>query len=176
MFTRIIDDELELALPQPSFAPRYLELVNTQRDYLAQWLAWPTKAHNEAFFASFIRNAVKDYADGNSMVCAIIYQGEVVGNCSFNRLYHDLKKAEVGYWLSESHQGKGIMTRVVKTLIDIAFSELHMEKVELSAAVNNTASRAVAERCGMQLEAVLSHQEKIGERILDHAIYSVTRN
>ena len=84
---------------------------------------------------------------------------------------------KIGYWLSKHHQGNGIVTRVVKHLIDFAFNELNMEKVQLSAAVENRASRrSVAERSGMTLEGVITNQEKIGERILDHAIYGIHRN
>lgn len=173
MFTVQIDNELQLALIQESFAPRYVELVSEQKEYLSQWLAWPAFCHAEQDFKLFAQRMLHDYADGKSMTCAIIYQGEIVGNCSFNTINHDTKRAEVGYWLSQPHQGKGIITRVVTKLIDIAFNELKLEKVELSAAKDNLASRAVAERVGMTLEGIITNAEKVGDRILDHAVYGI---
>jgi len=55
-------------------------------------------------------------------------------------------------------------------------TELEMDKVQLSAAVENIPSRSVAERAGMTLEGVITNQEKVGDRILDHAIYGIHKN
>jgi RimJ/RimL family protein N-acetyltransferase len=104
MFTMKIESDLELALVEPSFAHKYLEIVTNQRDYLSQWLAWPLHAKSEGFFLTFIKQSLIDYAEGKGMVCAIIYQGELVGNISFNTINHSLKMAAIGYWLSETHQ------------------------------------------------------------------------
>ena len=176
MFQRKIDDEVSIALIQESFAPLYCDIVTSQTDYLSQWLAWPPHCQSEQDFRLFAQRSLHDYADGKSMTCAIFYNDSLVGNCSFNTLNYDTKNCEVGYWLSKDYQGKGIITRVVQHLIQLAFNELEMEKVQLSAAVDNQASRAVAERVGMTLEGILTNQEKVGDRILDHAIYGIQNN
>ncbi|WP_194436921.1 GNAT family N-acetyltransferase [Vibrio fluminensis] len=175
LFTIKVDDEIQLALIEESFAPIYAEIVSEQLDYLSQWLAWPPYCQTEQDFRLFVGRSLDDYAQGKSLTCAIIFQGNIVGNCSFNNINHELKKVQIGYWLSNAQTGKGIMTRVVSKLINLAFTKYDMEKVELSAAVNNKPSRAVAERCGMILEGVISNSEKIGDRILDHAIYAIHR-
>lgn len=175
MFTEKVDDELSLALVQESFANQYASLVNDQVDYLSQWLAWPPHCQSEQDFRHFIQRVLHEYAEGKSMTCAILYRGEIVGNCSFNTINYDTLSAEVGYWLSQHHQGKGIVTRIVNHLINKAFNELGMVKVQLSAAVENQPSRRVAERVGMTLEGILTNQEKVGDRILDHAIYGIKK-
>jgi ribosomal-protein-serine acetyltransferase len=73
MFTLQIEDGLQLALVSPEFAPRYLEVVSREREYLSQWLAWPPHAENEEFFLNFIKRSLHDYADGKSLVCAMLY-------------------------------------------------------------------------------------------------------
>ncbi|MCK6264348.1 GNAT family N-acetyltransferase [Vibrio sp. ZSDE26] len=176
MFNYAVDDEIKLALVQESFAAHYAELVCEQVDYLSQWLVWPAYCQTEQDFRLFIQRSLHDYADGKSMTCAIIYNDKIVGNCSFNSIDHCLKKVEIGYWLSKQEQGKGIITRVVEKLISIAFEELDMEKVQLSAATENRTSRAVAKRVGMTLEGTITNQEKIGDQILDHAVYGIHRN
>ncbi len=173
MFSRKIDNEISIALVQESFATQYCQIVTDQVDYLSQWLAWPPHCQSEQDFRLFIQRSLHDYAEGKSMTCAIIYQGRLVGNCSFNSINHCTKSAEVGYWLSKQYQGKGIITRVVQHLINMAFEELDMLRVQLSAAVDNQPSRKVAERLDMKLEGVLTQQEKVGDRVLDHAIYAI---
>ncbi|WP_332420376.1 GNAT family N-acetyltransferase, partial [Vibrio metschnikovii] len=60
--------------------------------------------------------------------CGMIYQDKLVGNISFNSINHQLKKVEIGYWLSSEYQGKGIVSKSVSKLVDLAFTELDMEK------------------------------------------------
>lgn len=50
-----------------------------------------------------------------------------------------------------------------------------MEKVEISAAVENAASRAVCERLGCELEGIITRNENLNGRIVDHAIYGLER-
>lgn len=175
MFTLTIDDNLGLALVEPSFAPLYLQIISKQRDYLSQWLAWPPHAHDEAFFLSFVERSLGEYADGKSMVCAMVYQGQVVGNVSFNKINQQLKRVEIGYWLDADYQGKGIVSRSVAKLTEFAFTELAMEKVQISAATGNQPSRNVCERLGFKLEGIITRNENLNGRIVDHAIYGLSR-
>ncbi|WP_047042095.1 GNAT family N-acetyltransferase [Vibrio mexicanus] len=175
MFQRTIDNDISLSLVQESFAPLYVDLVRRQQAYLSQWLAWPKFCQSEQDFRLFIQKSLHDYADGKSMTCAIFYRGQLVGNCSFNKILHDLRKVEVGYWLSEDVQGKGIMQKVVNQLIQIAFDDLDMTKLEIRAATGNTKSRRVAEKCELKLEGVITQSESLNGEIVDHAVYGITR-
>jgi len=175
MFTLNIGPDLQLAIVQPSFANCYLEIVTAERAYLSKWLPWAKEASDEAFFLEFIRKSLLGYAEGKSMTCAIIYQHTVVGNVSFNSIDQELKKVEVGYWLSEKYQGSGIVTKAVSFLIEYAFSELNMNKVEICAAVDNSASRRVCERLNLTLEGIISNREHVNGEIIDHAVYGIHR-
>ncbi|HBV77756.1 MULTISPECIES: GNAT family N-acetyltransferase [Vibrio] len=175
MFVLEVDSELKLALIEPSFAKQYLDIVSSQQTYLSRWLAWPPYAKTEDFFLRFIRKSLLDYAEGKSMTCGILYQDNLVGNISFNTINHSLKMAEIGYWLSEVHQGKGIITRSVTKFIDIAFTDFGLEKVQIAAGVENQPSRSVCERLGMKLEGTISHRENLNGRIIDHAVYGLLK-
>ena len=175
MFTLNVAPDLQLAIVQPSFACRYLDIVTAERAYLSKWLPWATNANSEAFFLEFVRKSLQGYAEGKSMTCVIVYQHTVVGNISFNLIDQNLKKVVIGYWLSEKYQGMGIVTKAVSFLIEYAFSELSMDKVEICVAVDNTASRRVCERLNMALEGIISNAENINGEIVDHAIYGIHR-
>lgn len=175
MFTLNIGPDLQLALIQPSFARRYLDIVSVERAYLSKWLPWATHANDEEFFLAFVRKSLQEYAEGKSMTCALVYQHAVVGNISFNNINQELKKVEIGYWLSEKYQGMGIVTKAVSFLIEYAFSELSMDKVEICAAADNTASRRVCERLNMTLEGIISNYENVNDEIIDHAVYGIHR-
>jgi ribosomal-protein-serine acetyltransferase len=165
LFSLEVDNEIKLSLVQKSFAPIYAQLVQENLPYLEQWLAWPPHCKIEQDFSSFISKSLHDYADGKSMVCGIFYNEVLFGNVSFNTINNELKKVEIGYWLTASAQGNGIITRVCKKLIEIAFDELKMQKVEISVATENLASRAVCERLGMKLEGVISCNLRLSPHI-----------
>lgn len=175
MFTLTVDKEIKLALLSHQFAPLFFEIVSRERAYLSQWLPWPVHADSEAFFLSFIQRSLHDYADGKSLVLAIIYQDKLVGTVSFNAINHQLKKVEIGYWLSYEYQGKGIMSRSVSKLIEIAFTEYSMDKVQISAATENYPSRGVCERLGLTLEGIITQAGNLNGRIVDHAVYGLSR-
>ncbi|WP_341665270.1 GNAT family protein [Vibrio sp.] len=175
MFTLQVEQGLELALVEANFAACYLDIVSKQREYLSQWLSWPMYAENEAFFLNFIKRSLHDYADGKSLVCAMFYQGKLVGNISFNSIDKDLAKVEIGYWLSEDYQGKGIVTKSVSRMIELAFHDYDMQKIQISAATDNQPSRNVCSRLGFTLEGILTRAVNVNGRILDHAVYGLSR-
>ncbi len=175
MFTRTVDHEIALALIHHRFAGQLERLAGENFPHLTQWLPWPERCKTEAQFADFIKTSLQDYAEGKSMVCAVLYQDKLVGLASFNAINHALKRVEIGYWLIESAQGKGIITRTGKKLIDIAFNELDMMKVQIAAATGNHRSRAVAERLGGVLEGVITRAEVVNGVTLDHAVYGIYR-
>ncbi|WOG25622.1 GNAT family N-acetyltransferase [Endozoicomonas sp. 8E] len=175
MFFITVDEEIRLQLVSETLAPRYLELLEESREYLSRWLPWTEFCNTEEGFRAFAKKSLHDYADGKSLTCAIEFQENVVGNISLNTIRHDLKMVEVGYWLGEPYQGSGIITRACRYLCHHAFNNLGMEKVQISAAEENLSSRAVCERLGMTLEGVISHREKVGDKVLSHAIYGLQR-
>lgn len=173
MFSITIDQEIKLALVEPSFACQYAKLVADDIEYLSEWLQWPPHCQTEEDFRGFVSRSLHDYADGKSITCAMMYCDEVVGNISFNSIRKDVKSVEIGYWIASKYQGKGIVSRSVSALIDMAFQQLAMEKVQISAAEGNKASRAVCERLGLRLEGTITNAENLHGRIVDHTIYAM---
>jgi len=81
--------------------------------------------------------------------------GRLVASVGLHRTEWDLPKTEVGYWVRSTETGKGFASEGVVALTAWALNELGAKRVELVADENNMGSRAVAERCGFQLEGVL---------------------
>ncbi|MFX3824761.1 GNAT family N-acetyltransferase, partial [Streptococcus suis] len=60
--------------------------------------------------------------------------------------------------------------------IEMAFRELNMQKVEISAAVDNAPSRNVCKRLGFNLEGIITCAENLNGRVVDHAVYGLSRS
>jgi len=167
-----IDDELQLIELKPQHAADLFQLVDQNRDHLARWLPFPPLIKSVDDIAIFIEKSTENWRRRKALVCLIQYNGHAVGIISFNKIVENLAKAEIGYWLDQSHQGKGIMTRACEGMIEYAFDELGLTKVEIRAAADNRASRTVCERLGCQLEGIITQSENLHGRLLDHAVYA----
>lgn len=79
--------------------------------------------------------------------------------------------ASLGYNTAPWARGQGLMKQALPLVINHALSQ-GLYRIELRAAVNNTASRRVAEACGLTFEGIARGAEHLGSRIHDLALYS----
>ncbi len=69
--------------------------------------------------------------------------GELIGVVDLRR---NDESENRGFWLAQKHWGKGIMAEAVIPVMDYAFSDLGFEKMILSNALGNHASRRIKEK------------------------------
>ena len=93
----------------------------------------------------------------------------------FNKVDLKLSRVEIGYWIGKDFQKHGVVTRVCQHLVEYAFNQINIEKIQISVAAGNMPSRAVGERLGMKLEGIISNEERVGDKALDHAVYALHR-
>ena len=170
-----VDEEIVLRPPYLSIAAELFQLVDTNREYLSEWMSWTPNTNSVEDVAEFIHQTTASRKEGKSLVCVIQYRDQVVGVVGFNRISKALRMAELGYWLASDHQRRGIMLRSCRAMIDYAFQTLQLEKIEIRAAQENHRSRRVCENLGSTLEGVISHSDRLGDRILSHAVYGLLR-
>jgi ribosomal-protein-serine acetyltransferase len=65
------------------------------------------------------------------------------------------------------------MAMAVSAVLDHAFGELHLNRVEIRVAPDNRRSRALPERLGFREEGVLRQAERHGEHYGDLTVYSM---
>ena len=61
-----------------------------------------------------------------------------------------LSRGNLGYWVRTSRRGEGIAVRATKLAARYAFENVGLIRVEVVMAVDNSASRRVAEKSGAQ--------------------------
>ena len=83
--------------------------------------------------------------------------------------------SEVGYALSSSFQGAGLMTQALTLLLPELFLRSPIERIEARCAVGNLASQRVLEKVGFVHEGILRGYFLLhGERV-DHHLYGILR-
>ncbi len=80
---------------------------------------------------------------------------------------------EIGYWIASGFQGRGIVTDACRAVIDHAFEEWKLNRVEIHCATGNEKSCAIPKRLGFQLEGTEREAQLINGRYLDIEIYAM---
>lgn len=173
MFSMKVDDEIELALLEDHHAQLDYDLIDRNRDYLGEWMSWIPSTTSVDSALWFARESRNKFAHNNGFDSAIWYRGEMVGSIGLVGVDSSNRKTEIGYWVSEDYQGKGIVTRACRAVIDYAFDVLKVNRLELRAATGNTKSRAVAERLGFTQEGVLRQSDRFVDHYKDMVMYSL---
>lgn len=171
-----IDKHIRIELLAPNFASSLYRITNKNRAYLKQWLAWLDLVKTFEDTETFIETAIYHHNHGNGSSFAIFYQDALVGVAGYNHFDPQHRIGTIGYWIDESHSGKGITTKVVAKLLEYGFVEHHLNKIEIRCAEGNIKSRAIPERLGFKYEATLRECEWLYDRFVDHAVYSLLRS
>jgi RimJ/RimL family protein N-acetyltransferase len=102
--------------------------------------------------------------------------GEFVGSCGLSDLIREHKRAGLGFWIRSARTGNGFATDAARLVSRLAFEDLGLERVELEIAVDNGASRRVADKLGCEFEGVLRKRLVLPAGPTDTAMYSLVRS
>ncbi|MDQ2743204.1 MAG: GNAT family N-acetyltransferase [Chloroflexota bacterium] len=172
-FSLTIDHELELRLFEERHAAPLFSLTDRNREHLRVWLPWVDHTRSAGDTRAFIWQSLQQFAGNNGLNAGIWYQGELVGAIGLRFLDWNAKRTEIGYWLSQDMEGRGIMTRAVSALLDYIFGDLGLNRVEIRAATGNRRSRAVPERLGFTHEGTIRQEERLTDSYTDSAVYGI---
>jgi ribosomal-protein-serine acetyltransferase len=176
MFRRTIDDDTELRLLDGRCVQELWELTDQNRDHLRPWLPWVDSTTSPLDTIDFVRGALRQYADDNGFQAGIWYQGRLAGAIGYHYWNWHTRSTEIGYWLGAAYTGRGLMTAACRAMINYAFDDLRLNRVEIRCAVGNQPSRAIPERLGFKLDGVLRQLERLPGGLQDQLVWSMLRS
>ncbi|MDG2432821.1 GNAT family N-acetyltransferase [Flavobacterium sp.] len=97
----------------------------------------------------------------------------LIGVAGFYRISPENHRAEIGYILHPSQSGKGIISEVVKHLIEFGFTTMNLHSIEAVIAPENKASSKVLEKNGFVQEGLFKENQYFEGRFLDAAVYGL---
>jgi len=154
MFALRLADDIVLDLLEERDADELYALVDANREHLQRFLPWARIATPENERA-FLRASLERFARGGGFDAGIRVGGTLAGALGIFNVRADVRRAEIGYWLAESFQGRGVMTRAVAGLARVLFEERGFNRLEIRCQSENLPSRRVAERLGFRHEGTL---------------------
>lgn len=154
----------ELRFTEPTFANAnaLFNLVKTNRKHLLPWLEWAsekiTKSAEDSF--RFLDRSSQKWKCGTTFDFGIFLSGALVGRMGVINVDADNKSAEIGYWLAKDAVGKGLVSAGVNAFEEKMFRR-DFNRLYIRCDKLNTASAAVARRCGYVLEGELREEHYI---------------
>lgn len=170
-----VDDEIALRLLRPQHAEALFALTEANREHLGRWLPWVDSTLSADDERSFIQAALRDYIRWDGMHMGIWWRGELVGTIGFH--HFDIKdgKTEIGYWLSETQTGQGIITRATRACTDFALGPLGLNRVEILCATGNERSAAVPRRLGYTHELIKRQSNALRGEFQDMHVFAMLK-
>lgn len=175
MLTYKVDEEVALRLFNEDDAEEFYQLTIQSKTYLKEWLGWLDNIKKVEDTAENIRSRLNEVVEnkGYPKSFAIIHNGKIAGTIGFSSIDQGNRIGVVGYWLGEEFQGRGIMSKAFRALVDYGFNELQFNRIEVRVAVENVKSQAIPERSGFTKEGVIRQAELLYDHYVDHIIYGL---
>lgn len=173
MFRHELGGGAELRLFQPQDARELFAFVEHNRVHLEEWLAWPHLVRSEADARHLLQECVNDFARDQVPNAGIWQDGMLAGGLFFYPIDQRIQAAEFGYWLGAAYEGRGLMTRALRVILEYVFGTLGMNRIALGIERANVRSVVIAERFGFVHESTRRDGWFRDGRFVDVEVYSL---
>ncbi|GGV25539.1 N-acetyltransferase [Streptomyces filipinensis] len=149
------DDGAELRPLEVWHAEELLADIDRGREFIGRHIGLPDVITDLDSARAYLKSyADKRGADAGSLH-GIWLGGKLVGGLLFRVWDTSGGVCEAGCWLEPAAAGRGLVTRGMRVLLEWAFEERGMHRVEWLVSTANEPSIGVARRLGMTREGVL---------------------
>ncbi len=168
-----LGDGTELKVMKPEHDQALFALVDSNREHLQEWLPWVDRQKSLEDCQAFLKSLEEHFANNKAMHCGVWQDGQLAGVVGMDRIDWPNKTAEIGYWIGKGFEGKGLVTRCCRFLVEFAFRELKLNRLEIRCAPGNLRSRGIPERLNFSIEGRLKQAEWLYDHYEDHIFYAL---
>lgn len=142
MKNEITTKRMTLQMIDDSYADQVLAFVVRNKTHLEEWEPLRT----EDFYAYSVQQEIlQDEAakiqEGSLRKFWLFRSGRIIGSVALSNIVRGaFQSCHLGYKIDEQEQGKGLMTEAVEAVVDHAFHELRLHRIEANIMPRNQAS------------------------------------
>jgi ribosomal-protein-serine acetyltransferase len=164
---------IQLELITKIHAEVIFKLVNENRAYLKEWLTFVDSFKTLHDAKNFVLGSIQRNEQEIDFAFVIRYENEIVGRIGIYKIHASNKIGEIGYWLSEKSQGKGIILASCVSIIDFCFFYLKLNRIEIKCGTLNFKSKAIPQKLNFYKEGILRQAEFLNDKFIDLELYSL---
>lgn len=175
MKTLKVTDGIELRPFEVTDSNLCYEIIVKNRIFLEPWLPWIRRTHSVSDLQKRFEWFLEKMKTQEAANLGIWHSNKIVGGIGY--FGHDPENhlLEIGFWIIEDAQGKGIATASCKVLQDYLFDEVKINRIEMRCSPQNERSQAVANRLGYSLEGTIRENLLINGLYQDLLLYSLLK-
>ena len=141
---------------------------------VARFLAIP-RHESRADTEEFLAGIHDGYRTSSLFQWGIEHNGRLVGTCTLGGIDWENRRAEIGFALARAAWGQGLMPDALTALIDHAFEDLQLHRIEADADPRNSASLRLLEKLGFRREGYLRERYLKDGEIQDSVFFGLLR-
>ena len=168
-----VDNDIELKVLDLPDAEIIFHTLDSEREYLREWLPFVDETKKVEDSLAFVKCVKKCAKQKKEYTFKILYKGSFAGLIGFRDTDLDDRRTEIGYWLSREYQGHGIILRSCHKLIEFAFYELNMNRIQIKVATHNYKSQKIPLKLGFKEEGIEREGEMLVTGWADLVVYSL---
>ena len=117
----------------------------------------------------------RDRSNGTAYQFGLFLDQHVVGEVNLNNVARGaMQSGTIGYWIDQAHAGHGYVAEAVVVVIQFAFEQLGLHRVEICIVPRNERSRRVMEKLDVREEGIAQRYLEINGVWEDHIRYGMT--
>ena len=171
-----IDDKLFLERLNLTHVESVFTAIDQNRNFLRRWLPFVDFTHKILDTERFVRSLLDKNSANRDEVYVIWYKHEFAGLIGFKDIDRVNNKIDIGYWLVEKMTGKGIATAATRKMINLAFRNKDMNRVQIRCGVGNAKSSAIPRRLAFTFEGVERSGERHNRNYIDLEVFSLLKS
>jgi ribosomal-protein-alanine N-acetyltransferase len=160
--------------------PQWCEVRSRCRDWLGRWEPLPAPYAGDinvdpVAFALRCRQRAQEVTSGTGVGFGVFVDGYFRGEVNLNLIHRGpFQSAYLGYWIDESVAGLGLIPEAVALVLQYAFEQLALHRVQISIIPRNAASIRVVQKLGLRSEGVALRYLEINGVWEDHERFAIT--
>ncbi len=160
---------------RPDDAGPVYQAVEESRAAVAPWMPDLAAVPSVEAVGAWINATLTGRAAGHMFHCAIVDvpTDTFLGGCGLTHLHATHRFANLSYWVRSSQVRRGVATTATRLLAAWGFAHVHLHRIEIVVALENTASRRVAEKAGARYEGVLRNRIWVHDHPHDAVMFSL---
>ena len=165
---------------EPGDFEQWREVRRRNVDWLTKWEPLrppnlPDVVEDRNAFALRCHAREREWQLGTGYGFGIFVDGRFAGEINLNAVQRGpFQNAYVGYWIDQSHAGRGYVPEAVVVIARYAFEAQHLHRIQISIVPRNAASRRVVEKLAIRSEGVAERYLENNGTWEDHIRYAIT--
>ncbi|MGN6445128.1 GNAT family N-acetyltransferase [Amnibacterium sp.] len=158
----------------PGDAAEIARLQAANRAFLAPWDAVrPDAFYTEPGQAVEVQRMLDHEVAGTAVARAILDdEGRLAGVIRLNGVVRGaFESCVMGYWVDRERNGRGLASRAVAAMLDLAFRDLRLHRVQAETLRHNVRSQRVLEKNGFERIGMAPAYLRIAGEWQDHDLF-----